>query len=169
MGAFAEARPAYDVAVHLVTAGLPARLAAGVVDAHGDTSAAKLADDPWLLLDLPEVKPAHADTLARSMLGGGARRDDVRRGRALVRHLLMRAARDGHTAMPLNTVHAALEGFDAGDPAVAVSAAIDDGRVVFSDDDDPPLLALTRYAMAEESVAEGLARLAATAKPLCEP
>ena len=31
------------------------------------------------------------------------------------------------------------------------------------------LLALARYAMAEEAIAEGLARLAATAEPLSEP
>jgi exodeoxyribonuclease V alpha subunit len=165
---FAAMRPAYDVVVLLVAAGLPARLAAGAVDALRDPAAAALGGDPWLLLDVNEVRPAQADALARSMFGSAARRDDVRRGRALVRHLLARAARDGHTAMPASTMHAALSGLDAGDPAAAVTAAVEDGRVV-SFGGEHALLALERFAMAEDAVAEGLMRLIAKAEPLCPP
>ncbi|MDX6287200.1 MAG: exodeoxyribonuclease alpha subunit [Frankiales bacterium] len=165
---FGSMRPAYDVVVLLVAAGLPARLAAGAVDALGDPAAAALGGDPWLLLDVTDVRPAQADALARSMLGAAARRDDVRRGRALVRHLLLRAARDGHTAMPVPTMHAALSGLDAGDPDLAVAAAVGGGRVVLFDGEHP-LLALEHFAMAEDAVADGLQRLMAKADPLCDP
>ena len=167
MTTFVAARPAYDVVVLLVAAGLPARWASGAIAALGDPAAAALGGDPWLLLDVVEVRPAQADAFARSVLGAAARRDDVRRGRALVRHLLGRAARDGHTAMPTTTMHAALSGLDAGDPDVAIAAAVDDGRVVLFDGESP-LLALERFAMAEDAVAEGLQRLMAKAEPLCD-
>jgi exodeoxyribonuclease V alpha subunit len=81
--------------------------------------------------------------------------------------LLARAARDGHTVMPLETVQAALNGFEAGDPVAVVAAALEDGRVVALEDE--ALLALARYAIAEDAIAEGLARLTATASPLCKP
>jgi exodeoxyribonuclease V alpha subunit len=70
--------------------------------------------------------------------------------------------------MPVSTMHAALSGFDAGDPAAAVAAAVDDGRVIlFDEDESMPLLALERFAIAEDAVAEGLLRLMAKAEPLC--
>jgi exodeoxyribonuclease V alpha subunit len=156
-----------DVAALLTPAELPGYLAGVAVDAFGEEAASKLRADPWVLLDLSGVRPPHADALACSVLGAEARAHDVRRGRALVRYLLGRAARDGHTVMPLETVQAALNGFEAGDPLAVVAAALEDGRVVALEDE--ALLALTRYAMAEDAIAEGLARLTATAAPLCKP
>src|SRR4051794_28230390 len=120
-----------------------------------------------MLLDISGVRPPQADGLARATLGAEARAHDVRRGRALVRYLLARAARDGHTVMPLATVEAALGGFEAGDPVAVVAAALGDGRVVSFDEE--PMLALARYAMAEDAIAEGLSRLTSTAAPLCAP
>jgi exodeoxyribonuclease V alpha subunit len=83
-----------------------------------------------------------------------------------VRYLLARAARDGHTVLPVATAQAALAGFEAGDPVAVVGAALEDGRVIALEDD--ATLALARYAMAEDAVAEGLQRLTTTAAPLCE-
>src|SRR4051794_35961964 len=121
-----------------------------------------------MLLDISGVRPPQADGLARAVLGADARAHDVRRGRALVRYLLARAARDGHTVMPVATVHAALSGFEAGDPTAVVAAALDEGRVV-SFQAESGALALARYAMAEDAIAEGLQRLTSTASPLCKP
>ncbi|MFL6240541.1 MAG: AAA family ATPase [Actinomycetes bacterium] len=156
-----------DVAALLTPAELPGYLATVAVDVLGQDATTKLREDPWTLLDISSVRPAQADVLARSLLGAEARAHDVRRGRALVRHLLARSARDGHTVMPLATMHAALGGFEAGDPVAVVAAALEDGRVVAYDEDE--IVALARYAMAEDAIAEGLARLTATAAPLCEP
>jgi exodeoxyribonuclease V alpha subunit len=155
-----------DVTALLAPAELPKWLASTAVDALGNDAADKLRGDPWILLDISSLRPAQVDVFARSVLGESARAHDVRRGRALVRHLLGRAARDGHTVMTLETVQAALGGLDAGDPVAVVAAAVDDGRVVAIEDEG--LLALTRYAMAEDAIAEGLQRLTATAAPLCE-
>src|SRR5206468_12561149 len=125
-----------DVAALLAPAELPGYLASVAVDAFGDDAALKLRTDPWVLLDLSGVRPAQADVFARSVLGAEARAHDVRRGRALVRYLLARSARDGHTVMPLATMHAALGGFEAGDPVAVVAAALEDGRVVAYDEDE---------------------------------
>jgi exodeoxyribonuclease V alpha subunit len=93
--------------------------------------------------------------------------------------VLSRAARDGHTVVPEDTLVAALAGIDAPDPRSAIEAALDDGGVVefeTADDDDTAgqtdesaprrEFGLLRYAVAEDTIAEGLARLTATAKPL---
>lgn len=207
--AFEAARPVYDVVEILVPAAVPARLARPAVDHIGETAAKQLREDPWRLLLIPEVRPDQADGFARRMLGAKASPTDVRRGRALVTHLLARAARDGHTALPASTVTSALSGFGVPDPAEAVAAALEEARVMaFPADDtapaDPPpdgaepetgkdgevagrsagakagpeagaratdgeaadVLALARYALAEEAVGEGLIRLATTAEPL---
>lgn len=162
MTAFAQAAPTYDVAGLLVPAGLPARLAGRAIDVLGKAAATVLADDPWRLLDLPEVRVVEADRLAVATLAG-VRRDDVRRGQALTVWALARAARDGHTVMPADLVRSVLAGEQVTDPGGAVAAAIETGRVLAHDD---ALLGLERYAMAEEAVADGLARLLATARPL---
>jgi exodeoxyribonuclease V alpha subunit len=156
------AHPAYDVVGMLVPAGLPARLAARVVDVLGDGAAARLREDPWQLLGLPEVKVIEADRLARAAIPG-VRRDDPRRGRALVAHSLARAARDGHTCAPADLVHAALVAEGVPDPATAVAAALDNGSVL---EVGSGQLALERYAHAEDAIAAAIARLAATAEPL---
>ena len=72
------------------------------------------------------------------------------------------------------TVAAALAGLDVPDPAAAIDAAVDDGAVMefrrtTTSGRPQRLLSLTRYAMAEESIGEGLARLLATAEPLATP
>src|SRR5262249_10831712 len=124
-----------------------------------------LREDPWRLLALPDVKVVEADRLAVRTIPG-VRRDDPRRGRALVAHALARAARDGHTTCPVELVHAALTADGLADPAAAVAAALDTGALRAVADGE---LALDRYAMAEDAIAEAVARLTATAKPLAEP
>jgi exodeoxyribonuclease V alpha subunit len=90
---------------------------------------------------------------------------------------LSRAARDGHTVVPDTVLTRALAGLDVPEPSAAVAAALDDGQVVeFPADvevmvDGAPseprsVLGLLRYAAAEEQVAAGLTRLAATADEL---
>jgi exodeoxyribonuclease V alpha subunit len=159
------AHPAYEVATLLVPAGLPARLAGRLVDTLGDAAATHLREDPWRLLALPDVQVVEADRLAVRTIPG-VRRDDPRRGRALVAHALARAARDGHTTCPAELVHAALAAAGIPDPAAAVAAALETGAVLAVADGE---LALDRYAKAEDGIAEAVARLAASAKPLLEP
>jgi exodeoxyribonuclease V alpha subunit len=170
---FDEARPRYDVAALLHAAGLPARIAAAAVDVLGPTAAAVLAEDPWQLLDTGGVQPRDADVFALRVLADRPEKSDPRRGRAFTAYVLARAARDGHTVRLAPTVTAALEGLGVPDPEAAIDAAVTDGVVAAYDvgetDDgnaSERLIGLTRYAMAEDAVAEGLARLTATASPL---
>jgi exodeoxyribonuclease V alpha subunit len=151
----------YEVAQIVVPAGLRARIASRAVDAFGDDAARRLRDDPWRLLELPDVKVVEADRVAVAALPG-VRRDDPRRGRALVAHALNRAARDGHTVQPVELVLAALEAEGVLDPPAAVAAAVDAGTV----HETGAALSLQRLAMAEEAVAEAVARLTATADPI---
>ncbi|MBV9793615.1 MAG: AAA family ATPase [Actinobacteria bacterium] len=193
--AFTRAQPAYETAGLLTSCRVPARFAGQAVALLGPLAAETLREDPWKLLTLPQIKPEQADWFARQLLAEGATPQDPRRGRALVVHLLNKAARDGHTAAPAAAVLTALGRFGVGDPGSAVVAAIDDGSVLpfeprppadaenaekadeaeeFDEDAEQAeglvssstLLALTQYAIAEEAVAEGLQRLAATAEPL---
>jgi len=160
--AFAGAADAYALVALLAPADVPARTARAVLDELGPQAAQRLRADPWRLLDVAEVRLVDADRLAISLLREKADRGDVRRGRAIVAHVLTRAARDGHTTMPTATVRAAVAGEGIGDPAAAVSAALAEGRVVAF----PPTgeLGLARYAHAEQTVAAGLARLRRTAR-----
>jgi len=151
----------YEVAQLVVPVGLRARIASRAVDAFGDDAARRLRDDPWRLLELPDVKVVEADRVAVAALPG-VRRDDPRRGRALVAHALNRAARDGHTVQPVELVLAALEAEGVLDPPAAVAAAVDAGTV----HETGAALSLQRLAMAEEAVAEAVARLTATADPI---
>ena len=168
VGTFAAAAPAYAVAELLTGADLPVRLAAAAVEVLGDSAAGQLRADPWRLLELAEVRPPDADGLSRMLVGPGARRD-ARRGRALAGYVLARAARDGHTALPTSTVAAALAGLDVpDDPAAAIADAVTAERLLRFPG-EPELLALPRYAAAEQAIAAGLARLTRTALPLAKP
>lgn len=165
---FAAATEAYDVVALLVPAGLPARLAASVVRTMGPRAAERLRADPWRLLELPETRLGEADRLARALLPD-ARPDDPRRGAGLVVHVLGRAAREGSTCLPADVVVDAVAAERFPDPAGALSAAADDERIVLAEpevDGAPPLLSPTRWAMAEDAVADGVARLLATAEAL---
>jgi exodeoxyribonuclease V alpha subunit len=171
---FAQAAPRYAVAELLHEAGMPVRPAAQVVDALGPRAADVLASDPWRLLDSGQVEPREADAFALRTLPQRPGKDDRRRGRAFTVHVLSRAARDGHTVLPDATVAAALAGLDVPQPLEAITAAVDDGAAMefpLYDAAGEPVrsIGLTRYAMAEESIAEGLARLVATAEPLATP
>ncbi len=191
--AFARVRPSYETAELLAGCRVPARFAGPAVAVLGPSAARQLREDPWKLLSLPQIRPDQADWFARQLLET-AHPQDPRRGRALVVHLLVKASRDGHTAVPAEVVLGALGRFGVTEPGGAVEAAVDDGTVLPFDapldgadgeggeggDVDGPggepgaedggqqLLALARYAMAEEAVAEGLQRLILTAEPLDE-
>ncbi|TQN42964.1 exodeoxyribonuclease V alpha subunit [Blastococcus colisei] len=181
---FLAAQPTYEVVELLVGAGLQAKLAAGVADTLGPDAARRLRDDPWALLSLAGVTLGDADRLAIAVLKG-ADRQDSRRGRAIVGLTLRTATRDGHTVLPADLVVAALQAEGIADPAAAIVAAVESGDVLEhepsepegagGDDDtaepDPALrsLSLARYGMAEEAVAEGVARLAASAGRIADP
>ena len=173
---FSDAQPRYRVAELIEPAGLPVRLAAAAVDVLGRDAAATLRRDPWRLLDCVhgnQAQPRDVDAFALRMLPERPTKDDPRRGRAFTVHVLSRAIRDGHTVLPDTTVMSALAGLDVPTPGDAVASALDDGDVTDfpSYDDDQPsrLLGLTRYAMAEESIGDGIARLMAAAQPLATP
>jgi exodeoxyribonuclease V alpha subunit len=173
---FSDAQARYRVAELLDPSGLPMRLAAAAVDVLGRDAAATLRRDPWRLLDCVsgnQVQPRDIDAFALRVLPDRPNKDDPRRGRAFTVHVLSRATRDGHTVLPDDTVMSALAGLDVPAAESAIAAAVDDGDVTDfpSYDGETPtrVLGLTRYAMAEESVAEGIKRLLATAERLATP
>ncbi len=166
---FIGAGQLYDIAELLVPVEIPARWAARLSDALGTDAPMLLREDPWRLLAvLPEATVAQADRLARE-LQPGVRRDDPRRGRALVQWTLARHARDGHTTSPQRLVADGIRPFGV-DPEPAIGAALlsDDVLSVGAPDGttDERWLARKRLADAETTIAEGLARLVRTAKTL---
>ncbi|WP_344322134.1 helix-hairpin-helix domain-containing protein [Streptomyces macrosporus] len=166
----------------LAEGGAPEALAARVVESLGGGAEEVLRADPWLLLAVPGVRPEQADGFARALLGAGCGPGDERRVRALVVWLLERAALAGHTVLPPATLAGELARYAVPDPEEAVREAVDSGAVLAFEDreesggegaggedgDEPParlLLGLERHALAEESLAEGLARLGGTFTP----
>jgi hypothetical protein len=158
----------------LAAGGAPVTLAPAAAAALGARADVELAEDPWRLLAVPGVRPDQADAYARARLGPAARPDDPRRARALVCWLLERAARDGHSAVPAARIRRALPAFGFADADAALARAVAEGAVLAldgagdspGDGEEPLLLALDEWAMAEESLAEGVARLLATARNL---
>lgn len=154
----------YQIAELLAPEDIPVRWAARLADALGDDAATALRDDPWRLLVLPDAAVTQADRLARSV-EPDVRRDDPRRGRALVEWTLARYARDGHTAAPESQVADGLRPFGV-DAQPALGAALAAGGVVRVPDPGgsaEPWVARKVLAEAESTVAEGLARLVRTA------
>ncbi len=157
---FSAAGGAYAAAELLILADLPVRLVRRLVDELGPGVADALRADPWALLAAGEAELTQADRLARAM---GARRDDDRRGPAVVTYLLRRAAsRVGDTAAEVGPLLQAAARDGVGDPVAALGSAVEDGQVVITGE----LAALERYATAEQALAEGVARLLALAEPL---
>ncbi|MGW1023320.1 helix-hairpin-helix domain-containing protein [Streptomyces sp. NPDC002577] len=180
----AGAAPETVAAVREVLAGggAPATLAVPAAAALGEGAAGQLRDDPWQLLRVAGVRPEQADGFARALLGAECGPDDERRGRAITVWLLEQAALAGHTALDADELRAALAQRSVPDPDAAVHNAITDGDVLVFQDalDAPPsapapsgaddeaaegerpvrvLIGLERCALAEESLADGLARV----------
>jgi hypothetical protein len=143
-----------DLVDQLALGGAPVRVAGAVTAALGPSAADQLAMDPWRLLDVPGISPDQADSYARTVLRGTARPTDPRRTIALTCWLLQRAAADGHTAMPVTTLVAALASYGA-TPATP-SALCTDGRIVLC---DGQLAALRAYSSQEEALADSLLML----------
>ncbi len=157
----------YELAELLVPQDIPARWANRLTDAIGDSAAAELRSDPWRLLVLPDATVAQADRLARTV-DPAITRDDPRRARALVDWTLARFARDGHTAAPVAVLAEALRPFGVA-ADVALRAAVDAELVTVVADPtgaDEAWVARLALATAEDSIANGLARLARTARAL---
>ncbi|WP_374207272.1 helix-hairpin-helix domain-containing protein [Streptomyces sp. APSN-46.1] len=161
----------------LARGGAPEGLAEAAATALGEGAAGQLAEDPWRLLAVAGVRPAQADGFARALLGPEADPADERRTAALVSWLLEQAALKGHTALEAPILESALAQYGVPDPAAALEQAIGDGTVlVFNEPLGPPaevadeeaeqpvrvLVGLEGYALAEESLADGLTRLANT-------
>lgn len=168
----------------LADGGAPEALAAQIAAVLGEGADEGLREDPWQLLRVTGVRPEQADGFARALLGAECAPDDERRGRALTVWLLEQAALAGHTALEAPALTAALAQRGVPDPEAATQSAIAEGEVlVFQDALDEPavpvqrtdgasdedaaveerpvrvLIGLERYALAEESLADGLARL----------
>ncbi|MEU9333633.1 helix-hairpin-helix domain-containing protein [Streptomyces sp. NPDC048290] len=163
----------------LADGGAPATLAAQTAETLGEDAPALLREDPWRLLRVTGVRPEQADGFARALLGTECGPDDERRGRAVVCWLLEQAALAGHTALDLPALLTTLTRYGVPDPDEAVQNALAEGEaLVFQDALDEPaaattgdgddgeeerpvrvLVGLERYALAEESLADGLARL----------
>ncbi|WP_240045118.1 helix-hairpin-helix domain-containing protein [Streptomyces alboflavus] len=173
------------VAAVLAEGGAPAALAARAAAALGEGADDVLRADPWQLLRVAGVRPEQADGFARALLGPECGPGDERRGCALTVWLLAQAALAGHTALESSALTAALGQRGVPDPDEAVQSALAEGDVLLFQDpldeapgtaprsappaDDPEdaeaevpvrvLLGLERYALAEESLADGLARV----------
>lgn len=169
----------------LAEGGAPATLAARTAAALGEGAEAQLRDDPWQLLRVGGVRTEQADGFARALLGAECGPDDERRGRAITAWLLEQAAVAGHTALDAAALTAALGQRAVPDPDAAVQSAIAEGDIlVFQDAIETPgapapvqeegdgdgdgeeaeqpvrvLVGLEQYALAEESLADGLARV----------
>ncbi|CAL9391756.1 DNA helicase RecD [Streptomyces sp. DH-12] len=157
----------------LTRGGAPAALAVPAAAALGEDAAGVLREDPWQLLRVPGVRPEQADGFARALLGGEAGPGDGRRGRAVTVWLLEQAAPAGHTVLEMAALTEALARQGVPEPEDAVRDAIAEGDVlVFQDalgeageegeEGEQPvrvLVGLERCALAEESLADGLARL----------
>lgn len=162
--------------------GAPEVLAPQAAAVLGESADEQLRADPWQLLRIAGVRPEQADGFARALLGAECGPDDERRGRAVTGWLLEQAALAGHTVLEMPALLAALAQRGVPEPDSAVQGAIAEGGVlVFQDalegeagapapaggegaeeDEERPvrvLVGLERYAMAEESLADGLARL----------
>ncbi|MEV4231549.1 helix-hairpin-helix domain-containing protein [Streptomyces bobili] len=173
----------------LTGGGAPETLAPQVAAALGEGAAQALGEDPWQLLRVPGVRPEQADGFARALLGTECAPDDERRGRAVTVWLLEQAALAGHTALELPALTAALGRQGVPDADAAVQSTLAEGEALaFQDAVDEPgaaparaaqseeseeseeddeeetgpvrvLVGLERYALAEESLADGLARV----------
>jgi exodeoxyribonuclease V alpha subunit len=164
---FIGAGQLYDIAEMLVPEEIPVRWAGRLAEALGDDAGAVLRADPWRLLALPDAAVGQADRLARA-IEPDVRRDDPRRGRALVEWTLARFARDGHTAAPESLVADGMRPFGV-DAPLAIGAARATGgvsRVADPAGSDEPWVARKSLAQAESAVAEGLARLVRTASTM---
>ncbi|WP_328297797.1 ATP-binding domain-containing protein [Streptomyces sp. NBC_00435] len=159
----------------LTRGGAPEALVPQAVAALGEDAAAQLSESPWRLLAVAGVRPTQADGFARALLGADATGSgDERRAAALVGWLLAQAAAKGHTVLDAPTLESALAQYGVPDPAGALEAAVGEGAVLafeepvgppVGEDEEQPvqvLVGLEGSAMAEESLAEGLARLANT-------
>ncbi|MER6090234.1 helix-hairpin-helix domain-containing protein [Streptomyces bluensis] len=178
-GPAAPARETVEAVQAVLTeGGAPSTLAPQVAAALGEGAAGELRADPWQLLRVAGVRPEQADGFARALLGAECGPDDERRARAVTVWLLEQAALAGHTALEIPALTAALSRRSVPDPDAAVQSTIAEGdALVFQDalDTAAParenegeeteerpvrvLLGLERYALAEESLADGLARV----------
>jgi hypothetical protein len=176
----------------LARGGAPETLAPQVAAVLGEGAARALADDPWQLLAVPGVRAEQADGFARALLGAECGPADPRRAVALTAWLLEQAARQGHTALEIGAVRDGLARLSVPEPDKAVDLAVSEAAVlVFQEEDEPEddtedadgaeaaeegqgqpprpeapvLLGLERFALAEESLADGLARLVRTVHP----
>jgi hypothetical protein len=168
----------------LAEGGAPETLAPQTAALLGEAAEESLRADPWQLLRVAGVRPEQADGFARALLGAECGPDDERRGRAITVWLLEQAALTGHTALELPRLTAALAQRGVPDPEAAVQSTLAEGEaLVFQDaleetgarpgnadagtegadeTGERPvrvLVGLERYALAEESLADGLARL----------
>ncbi|SDJ23140.1 exodeoxyribonuclease V alpha subunit [Frankineae bacterium MT45] len=159
---FLAAAPEYEVVELLQPAQVDARVAARVVDALGPAAPRLLREDPWRLLHVGGLTPADADRVARIAIPGVSR-DDPRRARALVAHVLAEEARNGHTVTDREHAVEALREWSVGDATQAIAAAVRAEVVVLFDDTN---LALPGYAAAEQSIAEDIQRLRQKASPI---
>ncbi|MEU7014883.1 helix-hairpin-helix domain-containing protein [Streptomyces sp. NPDC046385] len=171
----------------LARGGAPEALAGQVAAVLGERAARVLDDDPWQLLAVPGVRPEQADGFARALLGSACGPGDERRAVALTAWLLEQAALKGHTALEIGSVRDGLAKLSVPEPGKAVEHAISEAAVLVFQEEDPEetkeaeegagqddgsaaeerpqqpvLLGLERYALAEESLADGLARLIRT-------
>lgn len=172
----------------LAEGGAPEALAPQAAAVLGEGAEEALRADPWQLLRVGGVRPEQADGFARALLGAECGPDDERRGRAVTVWLLEQAAPAGHTALELARLTATLAQRGVPDPDAAVQSTLAEGEALaFQDALDEPgarperaaggaegsgekdegaderpvrvLIGLERYALAEESLADGLARL----------
>ncbi|MBW1602175.1 ATP-binding domain-containing protein [Streptomyces sp. JJ66] len=152
----------------LASGGAPESLAPAVAHALGPGAAKELREDPWRLLAVAGVRPEQADAFATA-LGAESSPGEPRRAQALAQWLLERAARSGHTVLGAGALARGLAQYGVPQPEEAVREAVDTGALlVFEGEPEdaeapvPLFVGLERWALAEESLADGLHRLLST-------
>ncbi|WP_407563886.1 helix-hairpin-helix domain-containing protein [Streptomyces sp. 184] len=179
----------------LAGAGAPEGPAALVAGHFGDGAAELLRTDPWQLLAVPGVRPAQADEFARGLLESAEPGDERRVEALVGWLLAQAALRGHTALeFPALATALSGYGVPDAEDALRDAAAAG-GVLVFEEREEPPataptptpapapapspedredgeeevpvrlLLGLERYAMAEESLADGLSRLVNTFAP----
>lgn len=96
--AWQEHRSVNDIMVFLQGHGLSAHRAGLIFEAYGDRAVERVKQDPFSMTDtIKGIGFLTADELARSL---GMDRDDPKRLRAALDHVLILASEDGHSALP---------------------------------------------------------------------
>jgi exodeoxyribonuclease V alpha subunit len=159
--AWASQRAIREVMVFLQSYGVSTALAARIWKLYGDRASQLIRENPYrLAAEVDGVGFRTADGIAKNL---GIPPDSPPRAEAGVRFLVSEAAREGHTAVAVESLvreAAALLGLEPAPCAAAVQSLASRGGLVLEAGEAGQLAALPSLAAAEAEAARLLARLA---------